>query len=177
MREEWTDLPGGAATLREWPQSAQERAFRPVERAILRASLLLPQINPTFVQQLATLTCVSRCYTAYGAYIELVVPDTSPSPSVPLVDEGLGRWTAAADAAATAMDVSAKSFDVGGGALVCWRRSPDRLLGTVLFEDAGRLSLVEFYPIKGEGWSVAECRALLAADPKDVDIRPDVAGA
>ncbi len=146
MREEWKQSQDGVPTLKQWPETGQERVLKPVELAFLAATLTkLAKSGPEVAQQIEHATCICREMTGYGAFLEFSVPDHFRS-----LAEIVGNQ---------------------GGAVLAWRDS-SRMLVSIAWFDKGLLVALEMYPVYDEAWSPQECLAVLSAPLEEVDITP-----
>lgn len=146
MREEWKQSQDGAPTLKQWPETGQERVLKPVELAFLAATLTkLAKSGPEVAQQIEHATYTCREMTGYGAFLELDVPDHLRSLAEIDRDQG--------------------------GAVLAWRDS-SRMLVSIAWFDKGLLVALEMYPVYDEAWSPQECLAILSAPLEEVDITP-----
>ena len=149
MREQWEPVEGGTPTLRLWSEDAHEEQLTVIERSLLEATLAkMARQDPELKNQVKLARCTCRYFTGYGAYLDLAVSDAAPR------TDCVGRFFSHAS--------------------INWTHSDRADLLTVLFFKDRRLSTLEIVPSDAQGWSVAECRKILAADPSSVVIRPAI---
>jgi hypothetical protein len=146
MRREQIQTAGGAVALKLWPETEQEQALTPIERAFLAATLTqLSASDPTVRNQIEHAACTCRHATGYGMYLELAIPSSCRASSSVKRD--------------------------AGGAILVWRGS-ERMLQSIAFFKHGLLDFLEIIPVDGDSWAADECLAITSARIDAVDITP-----
>ena len=149
MREQWEPVEGGTPTLRLWSEDAHEEQLTVIERSLLETTLEeVAREHAELKDQVKLARCTCRYFTGYGAYLDLAVSDAAPRTDY--------------------------ANRIVSRASINWKHSDRADLLTVLFLKDRRLSTLEIVPSDAQGWSVAECRNILSADPSSVVIRPAI---